>query len=463
MYMRARVASSIVLRHCDVPTARGARHAFLGDRYMQIYKATVSYGVSKEKCLHGYIVKEANLQREDRMGRSVCSVQRLQALHRQRYRRDNPRIVTYKVIVAKRSSQTTSRRNMFAASSVQAVVMTRFRCSLDNFQYKVRSRLCHTERWRLMAEIAKAVNDAHDGGVAHCNLCLEHILLRFAGTVAVTGWGSSRTGATSSTVATSAPHGSPLFQAPEVQACARAGNACQHQYRVFAADVWSLGMVAVYISTPVLWHTLFSRVTAATDIGEAAIRKQTTLLLEATRGVCDEHMASIIRRALDPNPASRASATEITALVSAGADAAAARRNRDVPTVLAGKALQYDKMMQAKEEEAAQRLLVAVTLQPHATAGNSTTHMEPAAAAAAPAAAPAAAEVSSHTAPHHLLLQRTSHSRQIQAVGHYAQAPSRPPDCRHHRGPVHHYQHARTAAHMPVPRCTEQTTISTYV
>ena len=310
---------------------------------MQMWNAAAACGASNEMVFNSCVVKESKQTHGDRLGRCVRTVQHLQASHTALHGEVHPNIVSFQAIVAGASSSMFPRKGMFATSSVQAVVMERFQGSLHHLDPR---QLCHTDQWRMLSEVVAAVNSAHDAEVAHGSLSPEHIMLRPDGTVAVTGWGSSRTGATSSTVATSAPHGSPLFQAPEVQACARAGNACQHQYRVLPADVWSLGMLAVYISAPVLWRAAVETLEPAAPVSEEEFNRRLSVLLVAARSVLDPGMAAVVTRTLDRDPEARPLIAEIAGLVAAGAQAAHGRRQQC-------SLLPFEVSIRAKEERAA--------------------------------------------------------------------------------------------------------------
>ena len=177
-------------------------------------------------------------------------------------------------------------------------------------------------RWRVLAQCIDALLTAQTARVAHGDVKTANIFVRQDGSVALGDWASARLGADADS-ATDAPSGSPAYMAPEAWACYCARQrGSRSQYRVFPADVWSLGVVAMQLALPARWRRLIEADSAVRGEGGSRLRLRGNLarMHEAVRRECEPLTVRFVDRALDRSPRTRATLAELELLARAVAE-----------------------------------------------------------------------------------------------------------------------------------------------
>lgn len=174
-------------------------------------------------------------------------------------------------------------------------------------------------RWRVLAQCIDALLTAQAARVAHGDVKTANIFVRQDGSVALGDWASARLGADADS-ATDAPSGSPAYMAPEAWACyCSRQQGSRSRYRVFPADVWSLGVVSVQLALPAQWRRLIEADGAVRGEGPSRLRLRGNLarMHEAVRRECEPLTVRFVDRALDRNPRTRATLSELEVLARA--------------------------------------------------------------------------------------------------------------------------------------------------
>lgn len=180
--------------------------------------------------------------------------------------------------------------------------------------------------FRMLRQIADALCCAKTAGVSHGDLKDDNVLLKDNLRDVVT---SDFGAAYIKDLTTPTPHGSPLFSPPDAFAYLRMPVPRQGTFDCFAADVWAMGVLTMFVTMPRTMYTLLEQGNPAIMADIRARRVPLALRVvigEVKARARDERsplfskaLADVLDRALDDDPQRRASMEELAGLLAAAA------------------------------------------------------------------------------------------------------------------------------------------------
>lgn len=196
----------------------------------------------------------------------------------------------------------------------------------DLEQFLLHNTVSEVQQARIAQQLASALEHAHSRSIAHCDLKSANVLLTVKRDAKLADWGGSQALGRRRGVM-----GSLISRAPEVHlsgTCPVADGAAAPAYDTAAADCWSFGVLLLELKVTRLFHQAIYHATEAAHgqfaAALAAGRRPAVFkeLLDAVCGTAAVPLwADIAARALQPDPARRASLAQLRALVEVAAAA----------------------------------------------------------------------------------------------------------------------------------------------
>ena len=284
---------------------------------LQVIEADVCTDGPGEGYIGRFAVKQAHKGCTGTILRELLAISHIHSCHPG----GHPHVVAPKAVVIRPESRpdtpgTADYPNRISTSHVAAIALEVFAGDLGKPCRPMRT----ARRWRVLSQCIDALLAAQAAGVAHGDLKSANVFVRDDGSIAVGDWASARFPARHDTT-TDAPSGSPVFMSPEawVSFCSRERGSPQ-PYRVFPADVWSLGVIAMQLALPERWAAVIEQDPAV----KAEVRQRAGLprgiarMHAAVRRTCEPCTVMFVGRALDAVPERRAGLAELARIANAG-------------------------------------------------------------------------------------------------------------------------------------------------
>lgn len=204
--------------------------------------------------------------------------------------------------------------------TVSALLLQPMQGSLDAWLRQPGRQVTSLLLWTWISHLVTAVMAGEKAKVAHRDIKPDNILMDVDNNLYLADYGLSTCGVTATTTASTA-HGTPWFMAPEVLRCLTPDNRPvpgATPFRVFAADVYSVGVSILQMAMPQLWL-------ACEDLnlrtGASWSAMQARMLADVTQ-TCGVTLAHLVTRAMEPDPERRATAAELALITALGLEEA---------------------------------------------------------------------------------------------------------------------------------------------
>lgn len=214
---------------------------------------------------------------------------------------------------------------------VHGLAMPRY--ARDLLQHLTTQIVTLKARIRILRQVTDALGCAHDAGVAHGDIKDANILLKDdLENVVISDFGSAHIAG----VTTPTPRGTLLYSPPEAFAYRRMDEPPLGTYDCFPADVWSLGVLAMFVFLPVTMYSFLVKGRAAIRADTDAERVPLALLAivsdfkararDQRSPLFSPALAAVLDCALEDDPCRRATMQEVAGLLAVAAEEEQAAR-----------------------------------------------------------------------------------------------------------------------------------------